>query len=63
MMNYNGKELPLEWALCRYQALSKCQFGETVDEAARCAFLCHLLPWEDKFAAIQMDIRWVWDLK
>ena len=47
-----GKELPPEWALHRYRALSKCQFGDTVDEAARCAFLCHLLPWEDKLAAI-----------
>ena len=24
MMDHNGKELPPEWALCRYQALSKC---------------------------------------
>ena len=24
LMDYNGKELPLEWALCRYWALSKC---------------------------------------
>ena len=52
MMDDNGKELPPEWALCRYRALSKCQFGDTVDEAARCAFLRHLLPWEDKLAAV-----------
>ena len=51
-MDDNGKELPPEWALCRYRALSKCQFGDTVDEAARRAFLGHLLPWEDKLAAI-----------
>ena len=24
MMDHNGKELPPEWALCRYWALSKC---------------------------------------
>ena len=63
MMDYNGKELPPEWALCRYRALSKCQFGDTVDEAAWRTFLCHLLPWEDKLAAVQMDIGWVWDPK
>ena len=63
MMDYNGKELPPEWALCRYRALSKCQFGDTVDEAAHGAFLHHLLPWEDKLVAIQMDIGWVWDPK
>ena len=50
-------------ALCRYWALSKCQFGDTVDEAARRAFLRRLLPWEDKLVAVQMDIRWVWDPK
>ena len=60
-MDHNGKELPLEWALHRYWALYKCQFGGTVDEATWCAFLRHLLPWEDKLAAVQMDIRWVWD--
>ena len=27
------------------------------------AFLCRLLPWEDKLAAIQIDIGWVWDPK
>ena len=52
MMDDNGKELPLEQALCRYQALSKCQFGDTVGEAARRTFLCRLLPWEDQLAAI-----------
>ena len=62
-MDDSGKELPLEWALCRYRALSKCQFGDTVDEAAQRAFLRHLLPWEDKLAAIQMDIGRVWDPK
>ena len=56
MLDYNGKELPPERALYRYRSLSKCQFGDTVDEATRCAFLSHLLPWEDKLAAIQMDI-------
>ena len=63
MMNHNGKELPLEWALCKYRALSKCQLGDTIDEATQCAFLCCLLPWEDKLAAVQMDIGWVWDPK
>ena len=47
MMNDNGKEFPLERALCRYQALSKCQFGDTVGEATRRAFLRRLSPWED----------------
>ena len=51
-MDDNGKELPSEQALCRYQALSKCQFGDAVDEAAQRAFLRHLLPWEDKLAAV-----------
>ena len=46
-MDDQGKELPPEWALCRYRALSKCQFGDTVGEAAKRAFLCHLLPYED----------------
>ena len=63
MMDYNGKELLLEWALCRYWALSKCQFGDTVSEAAWHAFLCCLLPWEDKLVAVQMDIGRVWDPK
>ena len=35
LKDHNGKELPLEWALCRFQALSKCQFGDTVNEAAQ----------------------------
>ena len=52
MMDDNSKGLPPEWALCRYRALSKCQFGDTVDEAALRAFLCRLLPWEDKLVAI-----------
>ena len=63
MMNDNRKELPPEWALRRYQALSKCQFGDTVGEAAWCAFLCHLLPCKDQLAAIQTDIGRVWDPK
>ena len=63
IMDYNGKEHPLERALCRYRALSKSQFGDTVDEATQCTFLRYLLPWEDKLAAIQMDIGWVWDPK
>ena len=62
-MDYNGKELPLEWALCGYQALSKCQFGDTVGEATWHAFLRRLLPWEDKLVAVQMDIGRVWDPK
>ena len=62
-MDYNAKEFPPEQALHRYRALSKCQFGDTVDEAAWRTFLRCLLPWEDKLAAIQMDIGWVWDPK
>ena len=63
MIDYNGKKLPLERALCRYWALSKCQFGDTVDKAAWHSFLRHMLPWEDKLAAIQTDIGRVWDPK
>ena len=59
LMDHNGKKLPPEWALRRYRALSKCQFGDTVDEAAWHNFLGRLLPSEDKLAAIQMDIKWV----
>ena len=54
--DHNNKELPLEWALCRFWALSKCKFGDTVDEATWHAFLHHFLSWEDKLAAIQIDI-------
>ena len=61
MIDHNGKELPPEQALHRYQALSKCQFGDTVGEAAQHTFLHCLLPWEDKLVAVQMDIRRVWD--
>ena len=46
-MDDKGKELPPEWALRRYRALSKCQFGETVGEAAKHTFLCRLLPYKD----------------
>ena len=42
MVDDNGKELPPEWALYKYWALSKCQFGDTGNEATRRAFLCHL---------------------
>ena len=63
MMDDKGKELPPEQALHRYQALSKCQFGDTVGKAARHTFLHHLLPWEDQLAAVQVDIGWVWDPK
>ena len=61
--NPNGKELPPDWALCRLWVLFKCQFGDTVDETMQHAFLCHLLPCEDKLAAVQIDLRWVWDPK
>ena len=61
--NPNGKGLPPKWAFSRIWALSKCQFGDTVGETAHHAFLCYLLPCEDKLAAIQMDIGWVWDPK
>ena len=42
-----GKELPPERALRRYRALTKCQFGDTVGEAAKHTFLCRLLQYED----------------
>ena len=63
MMDDKGKELPPERALRRYWALTKCQFGDTVGEAARRTFLCRLLPYKDQLAAIQMDIGRVWDPK
>ena len=63
LMDHNSKELPLEQALCKYWALSKCQFKDTVGEATWCTFLRHLLPWEDKLVAIQMDIGRVLDPK
>ena len=44
-------------------ALLKCKFGDTVGEAIRSAFLCRLLPCEDKLSAVQMDIGQVWDPK
>ena len=46
-MDDKRKEFPPERALHRYWALSKYQFGDTVGEAARRAFLCHLLPYKD----------------
>ena len=61
--DYNSKELPPNRALHRFQALSKCQFEDTVDKATWHAFLRCLLPYEDKLSAVQMDIRWVWDPK
>ena len=54
--NPNGKELPLEWVLYRFQAFSKCYFRDTVGKTIRWAFLYHLWPCEDKLAAIQIDI-------
>ena len=36
--DYNGKDLPLKWALYRFWALFKCQFGDTVDGATWYAF-------------------------
>ena len=57
--DHNSKELPPKWALHRFRALSKCQFGDTVDEATWRTFLHHLLPWEDKLVAVQTDIGWV----
>ena len=54
-----GMELSLEWGLCRFWAISKCQFGDTVDETTQCAILRRLLPWEDKLMAIQTGIGWV----
>ena len=39
-INPNGKGLPLELALYRFWALSKCQFGDTVGEAMWRTFLC-----------------------
>ena len=41
--DHNGRDLHLERALHRFRVLSKCQFGDTVDETAWHAFLCHLL--------------------
>ena len=40
----------------RFWVISKCQFGDIVDDATWGAFLGNLLPCEDKLAAIQMNI-------
>ena len=61
--NPNSKELPPGRALHSFWALSKCQFGDTTGEAMRCTFLYHLLLYEDKVAAVHINIRWVWDSK
>ena len=61
--NPNSKELPPSWALHSFQALSKSYFKDTVGEATQHAFLHHLLPCEDKLAAVQTDIGQVWDPK
>ena len=42
--NPNSKELPPDWDLIRFWALSKCQFGDTVGKAMWHAFLHRLLP-------------------
>ena len=57
--NPHGKELSPEWALLRFWAIFKCQFGDTVSEAVLCTFLHLLLLCEDKLVAVQMDIGWV----
>ena len=59
----NGKELPPVQALCRFQALSKCQFRDTIVRTTQCTFLHCQLPFEDKFVAVQINIGWVWDPK
>ena len=56
----DSKDLPLEWAVHMFYVLSKYQFRDTIGEAMRCTFL-HLVLCKDKLAAVQMEIKWVWD--
>ena len=44
LIGFNGKDLPLEQVVCRFWALSKCHFWDTVVEAIWCTFLCYLVP-------------------
>ena len=50
-----------EQVVRRYDALSKCAFGEAVGEESWRAFLCRLLPCEARLAAKQTDIGRVED--
>ena len=58
-----GQEAPLsdDQAIRRFMALSKCAFGEAVDEDSRREFLQRLLPSEAFLAARQTDIGEVRD--
>ena len=38
LVGANGKDLPPEWAVHRFWAISKCQFGNTVGEAVQIFF-------------------------
>ncbi len=49
--------------LRRYQALSKCQFGDEVTEQAKTNFLHGMVPCEKNLAAVQTDIGRVEDPK
>ena len=50
-----------EQVVWRYDALSKCAFGEAVGEESQCDFLRRLLPCEARLAAKQTDIGRVED--
>ena len=63
LVDTNSKKLLLEQVLCRFQALSKYQFGEAVGEATQHTFLCYLVPFKDKPSVVQMDMGQVWDPK
>ena len=56
-----SKGLSEEQVVRRYDALSKCAFGEAVGEESRRDFLCRLLPCESCLAAKQTDIGRVED--
>ena len=51
-----SKGLSEEQVVWRYDALSKCAFGEAIGEESRHDFLRRLLPCEARLAAKQTDI-------
>ena len=44
LIGTNNKDLLPEYAVCRFWALSKCQFGDTIGEDAWLAFLHCFVP-------------------
>ena len=52
LVGVNSKELPPEYAACRFLTPSKYQFGETLGETEQQSFLCHLVPFRDKLVVV-----------